>query len=337
MDLGEAPSQLDRPASRLGGRNQQAYDRAKAALEAPMMLLSLALGVLLVAPLLWEVSSATEANFEAIGWVIWALFVVEYGLLLWLAPDKKKMMRGHVLELFLILVPMLRPLRALRVLRMARAVVGVVSALAMVRRVLVRRGLHWFLVSVFGVVLAGAGLTFAFERTSPDSSITSFGDALWWAVVTCTTVGYGDMAPVTPGGRGVAIVLMIVGVGLLSTLTANIASFFVEQDSSEVADAGATGAENSGDNTGQPTPRPELETQVAMLNAKVDQLLAELAMGRETASERGLRPALGARPARQFVADAGDGGRHVGAQHLLSTGDEERLSIGVLCNEAGQA
>ncbi len=52
---------------------------------------------------------------------------------------------------------------------------------------------------------------------------------MWWAVVTVTTVGYGDKFPVTEGGRAVAIVLMLVGIGLIGTLTASVASFFVEE------------------------------------------------------------------------------------------------------------
>ncbi len=62
-----------------------------------------------------------------------------------------------------------------------------------------------------------------------DSSIESFGDALWWATTTITTVGYGDTYPVTGPGRGVAAFLMISGIALFGVLTANIAAFFVER------------------------------------------------------------------------------------------------------------
>ncbi len=56
----------------------------------------------------------------------------------------------------------------------------------------------------------------------------SLRDALWWSVVTITTVGYGDMVPVTTGGRIVAICMMFLGIGFLGMFTANIASIFVE-------------------------------------------------------------------------------------------------------------
>lgn len=67
------------------------------------------------------------------------------------------------------------------------------------------------------------------ESNAKGSNIHSFGQALWWAVVTVTTVGYGDKYPVTAGGRGVAVVLMLVGIGLIGVLTATVASYFVEQ------------------------------------------------------------------------------------------------------------
>jgi voltage-gated potassium channel len=55
-----------------------------------------------------------------------------------------------------------------------------------------------------------------------------FGDALWWSIVTLTTVGYGDISPATLGGRMVGVTIMVAGIGFLGTLTATIAGIFVE-------------------------------------------------------------------------------------------------------------
>ena len=60
-----------------------------------------------------------------------------------------------------------------------------------------------------------------------------FGDALWWASVSVNTVGYGDKYPISAGERGVATVLMFVGIGLIGVLTATVASYFVEQGADE--------------------------------------------------------------------------------------------------------
>lgn len=65
------------------------------------------------------------------------------------------------------------------------------------------------------------------ERGAPDATITTFPDALWWTLSTITTVGYGDLYPVTPEGRLVAATLMVGGIALLGVLTGLVASWFV--------------------------------------------------------------------------------------------------------------
>jgi voltage-gated potassium channel len=65
-------------------------------------------------------------------------------------------------------------------------------------------------------------------ETAPDSNIKTAEDAIWWAYVTITTVGYGDKYPVTHEGRIIAAMLMTVGVGLFGTFTGFISSFFVQ-------------------------------------------------------------------------------------------------------------
>jgi len=69
------------------------------------------------------------------------------------------------------------------------------------------------------------------EHDAPGATITTFRDAMWWAVVTTTTVGYGDYTPVTAAGRIIATAVMIVGVGLIGTVSASVASWFVRRHS----------------------------------------------------------------------------------------------------------
>jgi len=75
------------------------------------------------------------------------------------------------------------------------------------------------------------------EAQSPDAQITTSVDALWWSIVTATTVGYGDLVPVTRGGRLLALILMTVGVGFVSILTSYFVTKLYVADSSEGADA----------------------------------------------------------------------------------------------------
>ena len=82
---------------------------------------------------------------------------------------------------------------------------------------------------MLGIVLVCSAAELGFEQHARDATIRNFGDALWWATVTVTTVGYGDTYPVSPGGRGVAVVLMLVGIGLIGVPTATVASYSVEE------------------------------------------------------------------------------------------------------------
>ena len=67
------------------------------------------------------------------------------------------------------------------------------------------------------------------ERAGPDANIVTFGDAIWWAFVTITTVGYGDYYPVTTLGRMVAVLLMAGGVAVLGVVTATLSSWIIDK------------------------------------------------------------------------------------------------------------
>jgi voltage-gated potassium channel len=72
-------------------------------------------------------------------------------------------------------------------------------------------------------------LVLQFERYAPGANIKTFGDALWWAFCTVTTVGYGDYTPVTPAGRVVAVSLMMSGVVLVGLIVASFSSWVLER------------------------------------------------------------------------------------------------------------
>ena len=95
------------------------------------------------------------------------------------------------------------------------------------------------------------------ERSNPDANIGDFGDAMWWAVTTMTTVGYGDRYPVTGVGRLVAFALMVGGIALLGTVTATLASWLVETVAAEKEQA------------------EDLQVMVRRLEDKIDRLAAE--------------------------------------------------------------
>ena len=207
-----------------------AYELVERTLEPAMFVLSLLFVPVLLGPMLTDMSPASESAFDAVAWAIWGAFVLEYVWLLYLAPSRRQMVRTHKLDLFIVLFPLLRPLRFLRVLRISTAASGMGRAVAALRRIGGRPGFQPFFATVALVIVVGAGLGLAFEHEQPGSGLNNIGDAIWWSIVTCTTVGYGDHFPVTTGGRLVAGVLMLVGIAGLSVLTASVAALFVKED-----------------------------------------------------------------------------------------------------------
>jgi len=95
--------------------------------------------------------------------------------------------------------------------------------------ILKHHSLFRVLIAAAATLFLGAWLVLIFEENAKGSNIHSYRDALWWAIVTVTTVGYGDRFPVTEGGRAVATILMLVGIGLIGVLTATVASLFVKE------------------------------------------------------------------------------------------------------------
>lgn len=204
-----------------------------------MMVLALAMVPLLVVPLLWSLSAATNDAIDAADWFIWALFVVEYGVKLYLSPTRGRYVRTHVLDLIVIVIPVLRPLRvlraarAMRMVRLARVAPTLGRGLRDARAIVGRRGMRFVALIAVTVVFVSAGAETLIERDAHGGNIHSFGGALWWAMETVTTVGYGDQYPVTGIGRGVAVILMLTGIAVFGALTASIAAFFVETEKAE--------------------------------------------------------------------------------------------------------
>ncbi len=83
------------------------------------------------------------------------------------------------------------------------------------------------------VLVVASIVVLAFESGSADANISTGGDALWWSIVTLTTVGYGDAFPVTAGGRITAIFVMFMGVGIIGALASILASFLVAPTEAE--------------------------------------------------------------------------------------------------------
>jgi voltage-gated potassium channel len=217
----------------------EALERFSRAVDGPLTVLALLMIPLIVLPLVVDLSPGTESAFLAIDYLIWAVFATEYAIKLYLAPNRRRFVAHHIPDLIIVVVPMLRPLRVLRsvrllrLLRLVRLAAFAAKGLHEARGILRHRGLNWVLLIVLILNLIAAAAVLEFERGNPQANINSYPDALWWAVTTITTVGYGDRFPMSPAGRGVAVVLMIAGIAMFGVITATIAAYFVEQKAEE--------------------------------------------------------------------------------------------------------
>ena len=108
----------------------------------------------------------------------------------------------------------------------------VIFSVRLVRSMFRRGHLERFLLAALVLVLNCAAIVYLFERHAPGSSIHTLGQSVWWALVTVTTVGYGDYTPVTVPGRITACIIMGTGLVTLAVITAQVASSFVAQGAS---------------------------------------------------------------------------------------------------------
>jgi voltage-gated potassium channel len=135
----------------------------------------------------------------------------------------------------------------------------VVLSLRLLRSVFQRGNIERFVLVASLMFLNLTAVVYLYERHAAHSNIKTVGNALWWAVVTLTTVGYGDYTPVTWQGRLAAAVLMFVGFAVLATITAQISSAFIDQ-------AARARAEQSGG------AKPEQESEESQLQAINEEL-----------------------------------------------------------------
>jgi voltage-gated potassium channel len=169
---------------------------------------------------------------------VYCIFVLDYLARLYLAQARGRWFLTHLWELPVILLPFFRPLRLLSL------AVVVTSLQQAVGHTIRGRVIVYTACGASIVVYAAALAILDVEGNNPDAKIRTLGDALWWASTTVTTVGYGDLHPVTGPGRLVAVALMVGGITLLGLVTATLASWIVERVAEEdTANEAATRAQ----------------------------------------------------------------------------------------------
>src|SRR2546430_11819068 len=213
----------------------------------PRLEIVVVLAALLSVPLtVVEVNGQNGLSFQIADWVIWSAFAIEYFVGLAVADHRRRFVASAWLSLLVVVIsfPLLPALfgivrlaRLARLLRLVRLVAFGARLVTALKSTVGRRGFVYVCaLFVLLVVMAGAIMSLV----EPQTVKGNMWDGMWWAVVTATTVGYGDISPATPEGRLVAVALMLFGIGLTATLAASVAAYFVHQDSgSDLAEVGA--------------------------------------------------------------------------------------------------
>ncbi|WP_076459454.1 ion channel [Limosilactobacillus caccae] len=200
-----------------------------------MALLAIASIVMLIA------YYANEINIDAYpydmfdNW-IWLIFFTDYVVRLVLADNKRRFIRENIFDLlsiipassifyFFRIAQIGRTLHLLKLLRIMR-LVGLAGRLgSFFER---SEFLYYLYISIAVIIITSA--MFCISEKS------SFNTAIWWAVTTATTIGYGDVVPKTGLGRIAAIILMLLGISFIGMLTSMITEFFSKKDEQELAD-----------------------------------------------------------------------------------------------------
>lgn len=155
--------------------------------------------------------------------VVWVLFVFDYFIRLFLSTNKRAYVRGNILDMLSMLIPFLRPFLLLVYLARLRAFRGRTGSS------LRARVIAYFASAAVMYIYVLSLAVYAAERHAPGASIVTYGDAIWWSFETISTVGYGDMVPVTVAGRTYAVLLMLGGMVIVATTTATLLSFLNER------------------------------------------------------------------------------------------------------------
>lgn len=181
-----------------------------------------------------DIASGLPQHLIIVDRIIYCIFVTDY-LIRFIKDNEKKYFFKHNIIDLVAIIPFNSAFRALRITKSFRVFrlaklskLAKLSRLASVsgrllsksKRFLNTNGFKYMLISAGVLILVGGSLITYFEKMS-------FADGIWWAFVTTTTVGYGDISPSSSAGRIIACILMLVGIGLIGSLTSTITTFFM--------------------------------------------------------------------------------------------------------------
>lgn len=208
------------------GSRQDLVDRIEEVTKYPVAVLGVAWLVITIIVVSSNAGGSSNRTLVGVLFALWVVLLAEYLVRLVIAPDHKAYLKRRWAEPATVVVP---PLQGWHLFGIEEVSLLLHEAELRVEAILRHHSLFRVLIAAIVTLMLGAWLVFLFEQNIKASNIHSYTDALWWAIVTVTTVGYGDRYPISEGGRAVALVLMLIGIGLIGVLTATVASVFIKE------------------------------------------------------------------------------------------------------------
>jgi voltage-gated potassium channel len=208
------------------GARHDLVDDIERVTKYPMVLLGIAWLVIAIIIVTTDVNASASTILVGTLFVLWAIMLVEYTVRLVVTPDRRGYLKRRWVEPATVVVP---PLQGWHLVGIEEMCLLIHEGALRVSAILKHHSLFRVLIAAAATLIVGAWLVLLFEENARGSNIHNYPDALWWAIVTVTTVGYGDRYPTTEGGRAVAVILMLVGIGLIGVLTATVASVFIKE------------------------------------------------------------------------------------------------------------
>lgn len=205
-----------------------------------ILVLSVYVLLILALSLFLKIPKEVQVLLDYIDNVICIIFLVDFGRNLRMSSNKIEFLKWGWIDLISSIpsVSVLRCGRVFRLIRLFRLLRAFKSVLNIGRFIFKSRikGTMLCVHLIMAILVIFSSITILFVENNPASNIKTASDAIWWVFTSITTVGYGDLYPVTMEGRFIGIILMLGGIGLFGVYSGWIASFFIKDSTKDIND-----------------------------------------------------------------------------------------------------